>query len=64
MVHLLRPTRRKRGVQPAAPLPDFEPFTEEDFRVSTGGLVPQQVSCTERTAACPAALTRLPLAVC
>ena len=43
-VHLLRPTRRKRGVQPSAPLPDFEPFTVDDFRLSTGGLEPHQVS--------------------
>lgn len=44
MVHLLRPTRRKRGAQPSAPLPDFEPFTADDFRLSSGGLEPPQVS--------------------
>ena len=49
-VHLLRPTRRKRGVQPAAPLPDFEPFTADDFRLSTGGLEPHQVRLSSGTA--------------
>ena len=49
-VHLLRPTRRKRGVQPAAPLPDFEPFTVDDFRLSTGGLEPHQVRLTSAAA--------------